>query len=173
MCAPVCGIILHALTSLQLHPRTSIPVNTIAITALTSVLLSLITLGSTVAFSNIVNLSIGGLYASYFIVCSLLLWRRLQGIGHYNPGLAMTGPETLQWGPWKVPGILGAGNNLFACGYLLIMWFFSFWPSDVHVSAQSMNFSSVTFGGTVLCAVAWYLVRGRNTYVGPLVEIHI
>lgn len=59
-------------------------------------LLSLIALGSYVAFSNVVNLSIGGLYASYFIVCSLLLWRRLQGVSPYDARAAMPGPDTLQ-----------------------------------------------------------------------------
>jgi hypothetical protein len=141
------------------------------ITAAISVLLSFIALGSFVAFSNIVNLSIGGLYASYFIVCTLLLWRRLKGISPYNAQAAMVGPETLQWGPWKVPGAFGIANNLFACVYLFVLWFFSFWPASVEVTAQSMNFSSVTFGGTVIFAVVWYFVRGRKTYVGPIVEV--
>jgi choline transport protein len=83
----------------------------------------------------------------------------------------MVGPETLQWGPWKVPGALGVANNSFACVYLVVLWFFSFWPGSIEVTAQSMNFSSVTFGGTVLFAVVWYYVRGRKTYVGPIVEI--
>ncbi|KAF9701272.1 hypothetical protein EKO04_001168 [Ascochyta lentis] len=106
---------------IKLHPRTLIPVNTIAITAAISMLLSFIALGSYVAFSNIVNLSIGGLYASYFIVCSLLLWRRIQGISPYDSRAAMIGLETLQWGPWKVSGALGIANNLFACTYLLVL----------------------------------------------------
>ena len=155
----------------KLHPKTRIPVNTIVITAVVSVLLSFINLGSSVAFANIVNLSIGGLYASYFIVCSLLLWRRLQGISSYNPRAAMINTESLQWGPWKLGGVFGVANNLFACVYLLVLWFFSFWPSSAEVNAQSMNFSSVTFGGTVLFAVGWYLVRGRYTYHGPVVEV--
>jgi choline transport protein len=79
--------------------------------------------------------------------------------------------ETVQWGPWKVPGALGVANNLFACVYLVLLWFFSFWPGSVEVTAQSMNFSSVTFGGTVLFVVVWYYVRGKKTYVGPIVEI--
>ena len=141
------------------------------ITAAISVLLSFINLGSSVAFANIVNLSIGGLYASYFIVCSLLLWRRLRGISSYNPRATMTSSEYLQWGPWKVTGVFGVVNNTFACLYLLVLWFFSFWPSSVEVNAQSMNFSSVTFGGTVIFAVGWYLVRGRTTYRGPVVEV--
>jgi choline transport protein len=135
------------------------------------VLLSFIALGSFAAFSNILNLSIGGLYASYFIVCLLLLWRRLQGISPYNARCAMVGPETLQWGPWRVPGALGVANNLFACVYLIVMWFFSFWPGSVEVTVQSMNFSSVTFSGVVFFAIVWYFVRGRKTYVGPIVEV--
>ena len=134
-------------------------------------LLSFIALGSFVAFSNVVNLSIGGLYASYFIVCALLLWRRLKGISPYNARAAMVGPESLQWGPWKVPGAFGVANNIFACVYLFVLWFFSFWPGSVKVDAQSMNFSSVTFGGTVLFAIVWYFVRGKKTYVGPIVEV--
>lgn len=133
--------------------------------------LSLIALGSYVAFSNTVNLSIGGLYASYFIVCFLLLWRRLQGISPYSERTAREDAKTLQWGPWKVPGIWGVANNLFACVYLLTLWFFSFWPGSVEVTAQSMNFSSVTFGGTVLFAVLWYFVHGKKTYKGPIVEV--
>ena len=158
---------------IKLHPQTLIPVNTIAITTVISMLLSLIALGSYVAFSNVVNLSIGGLYASYFIVCVLLLWRRFQGISPYDARAAMLGPDTLQWGPWKVPGALGIANNLFACTYLLVLWFFSFWPSSVEVNAQSMNFSSVTFVGTVLLAIVWYVVRGRKTYIGPIVEVDL
>jgi hypothetical protein len=51
------------------------------------------------------------------------------------------------------------------------MWFFSFWPSSVEVTAQSMNFSSVTFSGIVIFAIVWYLIRGRKSYVGPIVEV--
>ncbi|KAF3038701.1 hypothetical protein E8E12_008855 [Didymella heteroderae] len=120
----------------KLHPRTRIPVNTIAVTATISVLLSFINLGSSVAFANIVNLSIGGFYASYFIVCSLLLWRRMQGISLYNSCAVMGGPGFLQWGPWKVPGAFGVANNLFACSYLIVLWFFSFWPGSVEVTAN-------------------------------------
>jgi hypothetical protein len=148
-------------------------VNTIAITAAISISLSFISLGSTLAFNNIVNLSIGGLYASYFTVAGLLLWRRLQGIPPHDPRshTVVAGPDTLQWGPWKVPGALGVANNVFACVYLAVMWFFSFFPGDVEVTAENMNFSCLTFGGTVLFAVVWYFARGRKTYNGPIVEV--
>jgi choline transport protein len=126
------------------------------------VLLSFIALGSFAAISNILNLSIGGLYASYFIVCSLLLWRRLQGMSPYNARCAMVGPEIFQWGLWKVPGALDVANNRFACVYLIVMWVFSFWPGSVEVTVQSMNFSSVTFSGVVFLAIVWYLRKASQ-----------
>jgi hypothetical protein len=51
------------------------------------------------------------------------------------------------------------------------MWFFSFFPADVEVTAENMNFSCLTFGGTVLLAVIWYFVKGKKRYNGPIVEV--
>lgn len=161
--------------TLQLDRRTSIPVYTIAFTTTVSVLLSLITLGSSVAFNNIVNLSIAGLYSSYLLSCTLLLWRRLQsqGINPHNTHVAKVGPENLHWGPWHVPGILGVANNLFACIYLFVLWFWAFWPPARPVVAENMNFSMLTFGGTALFATAWYFLRGKKEYRGPIIEVEL
>ncbi|KAF7929298.1 uncharacterized protein EAE98_005217 [Botrytis deweyae] len=159
----------------KLDRRTSIPIYTIAFTTVVSVLLSLIILGSGVAFNNIVNLSIAGLYSSYLICCGLLLWRRLQspGIKAYNPRILRLGPDNLHWGPWRIPGILGVLNNAFACVYLFVLWFWAFWPPQTPVVPATMNFSILTFGATVLFAVFWYLVDGRKSYQGPLIEIEL
>ena len=129
--------------------------HTIAFTTTISVLLSLIILGSAVAFNNIVNLSVAGLYSSYLISCGLLLWRRLQSqaIKPYNPRVTKVGPENLRWGPWRVPGALGVLNNAFACAYLFLLWFWAFWPPVTPVTPETMNFSILTFGATALFAV--------------------
>lgn len=146
---------------------------TIAFTTTVSVLLSLILLGSSVAFSNIVNLSIAGLYSSYLISCILLLWRRTQkqGIKLYDPHISRVGPGNLHWGPWRVPGTLGVLNNVFACMYLLLLWFWSFWPPSTPVTPETMSFNVLTFGAVVLFAVIWYAVYGRKVYKGPVVEV--
>jgi choline transport protein len=138
-----------------------------------SMLLSLITLGSNVAFNNIVNLSIAGLYPSYLISCILLLWRRLQpkGIRPYDPHVERVGPGHLYWGPWRVPGFLGILNNIFACAFLSLLWVMSLWPPVTPVSPETMNFSILTFGSVILSALIWYFVRGRKLYTGPIVEI--
>ncbi|KAH9908357.1 amino acid/polyamine transporter I [Xylariomycetidae sp. FL2044] len=158
---------------IKLDRRTSIPIYTVFFTTIVSVLLSLITLGSSVAFNNIVNLSIAGLYPSYWISCALLLWRRLQpgGIQPYDPQATKVGPGNLHWGPWRVPGIFGVINNVFACCYLILLWFWAFWPPSTPVTPESMNYSVLTFGGTVSLAIIWYLVRGRQFYNGPVVEV--
>ncbi|KAI1214242.1 putative GABA permease [Annulohypoxylon truncatum] len=160
-------------TFVKLERRTSIPIYTIAFTTIVSVLLSLITLGSSVAFSNIVNLTVAGLYSSYLLSCMLLLWRRTQtqGIKPYDLHISRVGPGNLQWGPWRIPGILGVLNNAFACMYLLLLWFWSFWPPAMSVTPESMNFNVLTFGAVVLFAVAWYAIRARKVYIGPIVEV--
>ncbi|KAF3765732.1 amino acid transporter [Cryphonectria parasitica EP155] len=137
-----------------LDKRTSIPIYTVAFTTIVSVLLSLITLGSSVAFNNIVNLSVVGLYSSYLLSCGLLLFRRLQKDG-------------------RIPGVLGVLNNIFACVYLAVLWFWAFWPPVTPVTPATMNFSLLTFGGTVLFAVLWYAVKGRKEYQGPIVEVKL
>ncbi|KAJ2992806.1 hypothetical protein NUW58_g2040 [Xylaria curta] len=160
---------------IKLQRRTSIPVYTVAFTTTISVLLSLITLGSSVAFNNIVNLSIAGLYASYLLCCSLLLWRRIHpnSIKSFNPGAVKVGPDHLYWGPWHISGVLGIANNMFACVYLLLLWFWAFWPPVTPVAPETMNFSVLTFGATTLGAIIWYFVRGRREYKGPIVEIEL
>ncbi|KAI0539934.1 putative GABA permease [Xylaria digitata] len=160
---------------IKLQRRTSIPVYTVAFTTMISVLLSLIILGSSVAFNNIVNLSIAGLYSSYFLCCSLLLWRRIQpgSIKPYSQDVAKVGPGNLHWGPWHVPGFLGIANNLFACVYLFVLWFWAFWPPVTPVTPETMNFSVLTFGATILGAIIWYFVRGKKEYKGPIVEVEM
>lgn len=121
------------------------------------------------------NLSAVGLYSSYLLCASLLLWRRLQptGILPFDPNISKVGPGNLRWGPWRIPGILGVINNVFACIYLLVIWFWSFWPPATPVTPETMNFSALTWGSMLLFAIIWYLIVGKKEYVGPIVEIEL
>ena len=79
-------------------------------------------------------------------------------------------PGRLFWGPWHVPGIWGIINNIYACLYMIFVFFWCMWPPAVPVSAESMNYSVLVTGAVVLFSIFWYLVRGRKEYRGPLVE---
>ena len=134
-------------------------------------LLSLIILGSSVAFNNIISLSVAGFYSSYLLPCGFLLWRRLTGaIKPRDEDMSIIGPGRLCWGPWRIPEPFGTLNNIFACLYLVIILFWSFWPPVTPVSPSTMNFSILVFGATVLFSVVWYCARARKHFTGPIVE---
>ncbi|KKA18756.1 Amino acid transporter [Rasamsonia emersonii CBS 393.64] len=160
----------------RLDPRTSIPVWSIATTTTIACLLALINLGSSVAFNDVISLSVAGLYSSYLICCSLLLWRRCTNqilIRSDSAGsqLVNTPGATLTWGPFRIPGIFGIIVNSIAVIYLIIAIFFSFWPTKRVVTVESMNYSSVGYSSVVIISVVYYFVRARKVYTGPVIEI--
>ena len=69
------GVPFHRFIS-RVDRRNSIPVVAIFIVTIIPCLLALIYIGSPTVFEDVVSLSVSGLYASYFIPCALLLWRR-------------------------------------------------------------------------------------------------
>ncbi|KAI1374517.1 amino acid transporter [Hypoxylon crocopeplum] len=160
----------------KIDERTSIPIIAIALTTTISFLLALINIGSSVAFNDIVSLTINGLYGAYFIGNSLLLWRRVTGsIRPYNgenTELTNISHENLSWGPTRIPEPFGTIINAFGCAYLLVMLFFSFWPTAINPTAETMNMSSLMVGATIIWSIIYYAVWARKVYSGPVIEIH-
>jgi choline transport protein len=76
----------------------------------------------------------------------------------------------LVWGPWHIPGIFGIANNAFACIYMTVILFFSFWPPATPVVAATMNYSSLMLGAVVIFSIGYYVLYARNEYQGPLLE---
>ena len=165
----------------KVEGRSSLPIMAVFVTTLMSVLLGLISIGSAVAFNDVVSIALGGQYASYFITTALLLWRRVTGsiktplemaasnISHddYNlPGSA----GRLVWGPWRIPGTLGTAINAFACVYLAVVWFFVFWPPTAEVDGASMNYASLLLGFVAIVSAIYYAFWARKTYTGPIVD---
>ncbi|PTU23253.1 hypothetical protein P175DRAFT_0433350 [Aspergillus ochraceoroseus IBT 24754] len=161
------------------HVSTSraLPTNSIYLTMAICCLLGLINIGSSVALNDVVSMTVSGLYTSYLIVVALLFYRRTTGqISRIPQGDSMVanvpGAE-LVWGPFHVPGIWGAMVNACALIYILIIIFFSFWPTQLPVTAENMNYSVVGTWGTIFLAVLYYAVRARKVYTGPVREIAI
>ncbi|KAG7404176.1 Choline transport protein [Fusarium oxysporum f. sp. rapae] len=157
---------------------TGVPVWAIGITSIISCLLALINIGSTAVYNAIISIAVSSLYSSYLMAASLLLYRRV-GKGFKLPGpsafpaLADTGAgegQALAWGPWHVPGVLGIINNTYACLYLALIWFFSFWPPAANPNLASMNFAVLITGCVFIFSVIYYLAWARREYKGPIVE---
>jgi hypothetical protein len=166
-------------------------------------LLNLIYIGSSTAFNDVISLSVSGLYASYLIPCSFLLWRRITGqIKPYRSGgddraeiflgrnedpnkprtldaqhdgesESVLDEQELEWGPWRVPGLLGTLNNSFACIFCVWVLFWDFWPPALPVTKENMNYSVLVIGTVIIFAVGRYFLGGKVGYRGPLVDYEV
>jgi hypothetical protein len=123
---------------------------------LISLLLSLINIGSSVAFNAIVSLTIACYFGSYAIPIALLAWRR-----------ATNRPIVL--GPWHL-GRYGLPVNIISLAWLTITWIFTFFPIAIPVSPMTMNWSCVLWGGAMIVGLGWYFLVQHKVFVGPRVQ---
>lgn len=130
---------------------------TIALTAVINALLALINIGSSVAFNAIVSLVVASYLSSYLIPIVIMIIKRL-------------GNEPIHFGPWHL-GRWGLPINVFAAAYTLMTVIFSFFPPALPVTAETMNWSCVVYGGVVILGIIFYAVRGHKNYVGPDTEM--
>jgi len=153
--------------------NSEIPVVAIGVVTAFAALLVLIYIGSAFAFYEVISLTITGFYASYFLPCAFLLYRRVKGqIRPFRTPLPQRlDPELMPtWGPWRLPGIFGTINNAYACVYMIFVIFWSVWPPSLPVSASTMNYSIVVTGGVIILSSIWY-VWGNREYDGPVNEL--
>lgn len=132
------------------------PVNAVLIVWAFTVLISLITLGSTVAFDAITSLTMLALFSTYTISCTCLLWRRTFGGG-------------VARGPWSL-GRLGLPINLVAVLYCFFVLVWLPWPVEVPVTVTNWNWSSTIYVFVLTVSTGYYLVVARKQYTGPVVN---
>jgi choline transport protein len=165
----------------QVSDRTSIPVYAVAFTSFIACLLALVNIGSTIAFNGVISVAIAGLFSSYLLTSSLLLYRRCTGAiltpseafdtDTSSSSTTRDGMSRTVWGPWRLPGAIGIANNVFACAYLSFVFFFSFWPSFAAVTPANMNWAVLVTGAIAGISAIYYAVWARKTYHGPIIEI--
>ena len=63
----------------KVDPRTKVPVNAVLVVTGIAALLTLIYIGSSTAFNDVISLTITGFYGSYFLPAALLLYHRIKG----------------------------------------------------------------------------------------------
>ena len=142
---------------LQVKPGWDIPMNAIYVSFVITTLLSLINLGSAVAFNAIVSLALAALLSSYMISISCVRIKRWRG--HPLP------PRR-----WSL-GRAGATINTVAVLYLAVVFVFTFFPQVTPVDPTHMNWSVLLYGIVVIFALVYYFVYGRHVYEGPVVLV--
>jgi choline transport protein len=123
-------------------------------TLLFVVLLSLINLGSSVAYMQVISLGVASMLTSYLISIGCVTLKRLRG----EPLL----PSKFDFGRWGLP------INLIAVMFLAFCWVFTFFPVGPHPTVVDMNWASLGYGFVLIFAVVYYIVQGRHVYVGPV-----
>lgn len=142
------------LTVAQVSPTLEVPVNSIYMTLLFVVILSLINLGSTVAFMQVISLGVAAMLTSYIISISCIALKRLRG----EPLL----PSKFDLGRF------GVVVNLVAIAFLVFCWVFCFFPVGPNPTVVDMNWASLGYGSVLIFALIYYVVHARHSYVGPV-----
>jgi choline transport protein len=122
-----------------------------------AILLSLINIGSTVAFNAIAALGVAALISSYTISISCITikkWRK----------------ELLPPSRWSM-GSYGIVVNFVSVLYLILVLILSFFPLVTPVDPETMNWSSLIYGTVVLFSLVYYFILGKHRYRGPVVHV--
>ncbi|KAM5434525.1 hypothetical protein McanMca71_006219 [Microsporum canis] len=135
-----------------------IPLNAIGVTSVISGCLSLIYIGSPIAFYAMGSLITVALLQCYCLSIGCILWRR---IAH---------PETLP--PAAFPlGKLGIPVNAAAVCYALWAFFWTFWPIGYSITSKTFNWAPVLFTATLVISGIHFIFVARRKYFGPVIYI--
>lgn len=142
----------------SVRPGWDIPLNAVLISFVITCLLSLINLGSSVAFNAILSLTVGAILSSYIISISCVAIRKIRG-------------DPLPHARWSL-GRAGLACNIIAVAFLLLVYAFSFFPLAPNPEPKSMNWSSLLYGSVILFSICYYFIFGRHAYEGPVVLVN-
>jgi amino acid transporter len=138
--------------------RRRIPVRAIALSCIISGLLSLINIGSPVAFNAIISLNVAALMYTYMVSISCVIYRKIYC------------PDSLPPRRWSL-GRFGLLVNIIGLLYVLFSLFWSFWPPSPSAAAGDFNWSVVIFVAVFALSLIMYMFQGRYHYVGPVVTV--
>ena len=133
------------------------PVNSIFVVWGFVVLITLISLGSVIAFDAITSLQILALIFTYLVSLSCLIWRRLFG-------------SPLPRSPWTLGRFALPINTLGWC-YCIYLIIFLPWPVEVPVTVTNFNWALVMFVGIMTLSGLYYAVSARKVYKGPVAYV--
>ena len=114
-----------------IHPKRHIPVNACNFSCTVAILLSMIYIGSAVAFYAITSLLTVALLQCYCLSIGCVLWRRIA-----KPQTLP--PAQFSLGRWGIP------VNASAVLYSLWAFFWSFWPQATPVTASGFNWVCIS-----------------------------
>ncbi|KAI5363879.1 putative amino acid/polyamine transporter I [Septoria linicola] len=138
----------------KMDPKLAVPTNAVYVTSVAVVLLSLINLGSTLAFNIVVSLSVLGLLSTYMISIGCVLLKRIKG-------------EPLPPARWSL-GRYGIWINAFAFLYSAFIICFACFPTNLPVDLETANWAPLVWVGVIIASIAFYALYGKKHYTAPV-----
>ncbi|OXV11939.1 hypothetical protein Egran_00305 [Elaphomyces granulatus] len=136
----------------RVNRRLGVPVWSLVLLTVIQMLLGLINLGSSSAFTAFVSVGVVALAVSYAIPIGISL---LGGRSEVNKARFSCGP------------VLGSIVNIVALCWITFELVLFSMPTALPVTAVSMNYASVVFVGFMTVSAFWYFIYARTSYKGP------
>ncbi|GFF51259.1 choline transport protein [Aspergillus lentulus] len=143
----------------KVNPTFTVPLNALCVSLVIVSLLSLINIGSSVAFNAIMSLGTAALLSSYIISITCVRLRRWR-----NQPL-----PPARWSMGRFTPFVDTVSILV----LIIIWVFSFFPLTEKVNPTSMNWSVAIFGGVILLSLVYYQLHAKTVYKGPVTRVNV
>jgi amino acid transporter len=140
------------------QPGWDIPLNSVFVSFAIASALSLINIGSSVAFNSIASLGTCALLSSYIISISCIFLKRWR-------------KETLLPSRFNL-GKAGIWINGLSVAYLSVAFVFAFFPLFPRPPADLMNWNILIYGVVIVFSLGYFVVKGRTQYVGPVEYIN-
>ncbi|KAK4541876.1 hypothetical protein LTR36_007240 [Oleoguttula mirabilis] len=136
----------------KVDKRLGIPMWSLVLVTVTQLLLGLINLGSTSAFTAFVSVGVQALALAYGIPIAISLFCRRREVIRAK---------------WNLGQVVGTIVNVIALLWIAFELVLFSMPTALPVTDVSMNYSSVVLVGFGAVAAVWYGVHSRTYYKGP------
>ncbi|EDO04644.1 hypothetical protein SS1G_07127 [Sclerotinia sclerotiorum 1980 UF-70] len=141
----------------RMNHTLNVPLNSIYLTSILTILLCLINLGSSFAFNIIVSLSLLALLSTYMMSIGCVLLKRIKG-------------EPLPPARWSL-GRFGLPINAFAFAYSGFVMVWSCFPSKAPVTVGNANWAPAVWFVVIVVAGLIYVVHGKKHYTPPVLFV--
>ncbi|KXJ85298.1 amino acid/polyamine transporter I [Microdochium bolleyi] len=128
------------------------PLPALALLTVVQMLLGLINLGSTSAFTAFVSVGVIALALGYLIPISTSL---------------LSGRTEVHKAPWNVGPVVGTAANVVAIAWIMFELVLFSMPTTLPVTPVSMNYASVVLAGFCAIGAVFYLCYARKHFHGP------
>ncbi|KAL5375907.1 hypothetical protein DPSP01_010900 [Paraphaeosphaeria sporulosa] len=132
------------------------PIYALALVTIIEMLLGLINLGSTAAFTAFASVGVIALAIGYLVPIAISLFSGRKEVAHAR---------------WNVGPVAGTVANVVAITWILFELVLFSMPTALPVTEVSMNYASVVLVGLISLSGIWYAISGRKHFTGPPDEI--